>query len=488
MSEKTLQQDKVIVMNDEMLISSLDFDEKSQTAETTTATTSTGKKNDLLAINNEQITLNIGGKIFMTTYQTLTKYKESLFYKMFDEKYNTQPNSKNNSYFIDRDGTHFRYILNYLRNGKLILPSNKEERIDLINELIDEAGYYNIESLINVLKIAEHEIIEQDSVMNEEKENKRNFVNLTLNDSAAFYNFLKKRDFAMINSLIIGEMKCFRNEKNSRSNSLSIGSGSTNMNINNVISNSHVQRSPRVGNVLNSMKGLEWQLLYYFSGSSNNNNSWNSFIANVQRIPNIVCIMADSTDIYGMYFDSGLAHHSNQETSDWQKQGIFFTFYLRSILTSQIKKTQYSDKNKEKMNQNQNQNQNKDKENEKSKNEKKQEEEKDRDKEKEKEKEKRRENDKQNNKNKNNIVYASTANVEHRFFNEEVCSTRRVHGNGSDRLSVTTNNVRNRLLHILESIDNQLYYRNITYRYRSHCNVNCLAITKFFVFRLRFIN
>ena len=40
---------------------------------------------------------------------------------MFSGKFEMKP-SEDGAFFIDRDGTHFRFILNYLRNGELILP------------------------------------------------------------------------------------------------------------------------------------------------------------------------------------------------------------------------------------------------------------------------------------------------------------------------------------------------------------------------------
>ena len=43
------------------------------------------------------------------------------------------------SFFIDRDGTHFRFILNYLRNGELILP----EGATFLKELEAEAKFYD---------------------------------------------------------------------------------------------------------------------------------------------------------------------------------------------------------------------------------------------------------------------------------------------------------------------------------------------------------
>ena len=74
----------------------------------------------------------------------------SMLHAMFSGRYDTKP-SEDGSYFIDRDGTHFRYILNYLRNGQLIVP--KEEMIRIREELLAEAEFYQVEGIIEQLKV-----------------------------------------------------------------------------------------------------------------------------------------------------------------------------------------------------------------------------------------------------------------------------------------------------------------------------------------------
>ena len=70
-----------------------------------------------------------------------------MLHAMFSGRFDTKP-SEDGSYFIDRDGTHFRYILNYLRTGQLIVPEDKVLR----KELLAEAECYQIEGLINEIK------------------------------------------------------------------------------------------------------------------------------------------------------------------------------------------------------------------------------------------------------------------------------------------------------------------------------------------------
>ena len=42
-------------------------------------------------------------------------------------RFDTKPD-KDGTYFIDRDRTHFRYILNYLRTRELVVPDDKTVR------------------------------------------------------------------------------------------------------------------------------------------------------------------------------------------------------------------------------------------------------------------------------------------------------------------------------------------------------------------------
>ena len=68
------------------------------------------------------VKLDVGGQHFTTTVQTLTKDPNSMLAAMFSGKFEMKP-SEDGSFFIDGDGTHFRFILNFLRTGKLTLPA-----------------------------------------------------------------------------------------------------------------------------------------------------------------------------------------------------------------------------------------------------------------------------------------------------------------------------------------------------------------------------
>ncbi|KAG5282467.1 hypothetical protein AALO_G00056360 [Alosa alosa] len=91
-------------------------------------------------------TLNVGGHLYTTTMSTLQRYPDSMLGGMFRGDLPTTRDAQGN-YFIDRDGTLFRYILNFLRTSELILPVNFRE-MDLLRK---EADFYQIEPLIQAL-------------------------------------------------------------------------------------------------------------------------------------------------------------------------------------------------------------------------------------------------------------------------------------------------------------------------------------------------
>ena len=93
------------------------------------------------------VKLNVGGSYFTTSLQTLTKDPKSMLAAMFSGKFETKP-CEDGAFFIDRDGTHFRFILNYLRNGKLTLP----EGATFLKELEEEAEFYQIQGMLMELK------------------------------------------------------------------------------------------------------------------------------------------------------------------------------------------------------------------------------------------------------------------------------------------------------------------------------------------------
>ncbi|PFX29394.1 BTB/POZ domain-containing protein KCTD6 [Stylophora pistillata] len=96
------------------------------------------------------VKLNVGGHYFTTSLRTLTKDPNSMLAVMFAGKFEMKP-CEDGAFFIDRDGTHFRFILNYLRLGKLTLPDGAT----FLKELAEEAEFYQIQGLLDKLKLME---------------------------------------------------------------------------------------------------------------------------------------------------------------------------------------------------------------------------------------------------------------------------------------------------------------------------------------------
>ena len=94
----------------------------------------------------ESVKLNVGGKLFDTSLCTLNKDPGSMLHAMFSGRFETKAR-EDGAYFIDRDGTHFRYILNFLRTDQLVLPDDKVVQ----KEVLVEAEFYQINGIIDIL-------------------------------------------------------------------------------------------------------------------------------------------------------------------------------------------------------------------------------------------------------------------------------------------------------------------------------------------------
>ena len=95
---------------------------------------------------NQPITLNVGGMRYTTTKATLSTIDGTFLYTMLIERKFLAEPSKDGSYFIDRDGQHFRYILNFLRDGYVNIGNES-----IVTELLQEAMFYQIQPMIKFL-------------------------------------------------------------------------------------------------------------------------------------------------------------------------------------------------------------------------------------------------------------------------------------------------------------------------------------------------
>uniref|UniRef100_A0A3Q1G9U3 BTB/POZ domain-containing protein KCTD1-like n=1 Tax=Acanthochromis polyacanthus TaxID=80966 RepID=A0A3Q1G9U3_9TELE len=92
---------------------------------------------------NAPVHIDVGGHMYTSSLATLTKYPESRIGRLFD---GTEPivlDSLKQHYFIDRDGPMFRYILNFLRTAKLLIPDDFKE----YSLLYEEATFFQLAPL-----------------------------------------------------------------------------------------------------------------------------------------------------------------------------------------------------------------------------------------------------------------------------------------------------------------------------------------------------
>lgn len=91
--------------------------------------------------------IDVGGTIYTSSLETLTKYPDSKLAKLFNGSIPIVLDSLKQHYFIDRDGGMFRHILNYLRNSRLLISEDFSD----LELLLEEARYFDIERKICIL-------------------------------------------------------------------------------------------------------------------------------------------------------------------------------------------------------------------------------------------------------------------------------------------------------------------------------------------------
>ncbi|KAL2079396.1 hypothetical protein ACEWY4_025140 [Coilia grayii] len=95
----------------------------------------------------DPVSVNVGGEVYTTTLDTLTRCRDSMLGAMFTGQIPLLRDRRGN-FFIDRDGKVFRYILNYLRSNTLDLPEGFKE----LALLKREADFFQIRPLLDEIR------------------------------------------------------------------------------------------------------------------------------------------------------------------------------------------------------------------------------------------------------------------------------------------------------------------------------------------------
>jgi hypothetical protein len=92
-----------------------------------------------------RVELNIGGDRFQTSVQTLRRVPHTFFDAYFSGRY-AQDVCDDGSIFVDRDGEHFGYVLEYMHDGMVsVAEPGARPSMSLLRALKREFGFYCIE-------------------------------------------------------------------------------------------------------------------------------------------------------------------------------------------------------------------------------------------------------------------------------------------------------------------------------------------------------
>lgn len=88
------------------------------------------------------VQLNVGGVLYTTTQRTLSEVRVSFLSVLLSSKYNVRKD-KQGAIFIDRSGHYFKYILEFLRNGSILI--SERDRLSIAH-IRRELKYYSLPS------------------------------------------------------------------------------------------------------------------------------------------------------------------------------------------------------------------------------------------------------------------------------------------------------------------------------------------------------
>lgn len=100
------------------------------------------------------VRFNVGGQSFATYASTLRAYPDCLLARMVDGNF-APVLTEDGSFFVDRDGSRFGFIIDYMRGvkdtqGRLLLPTD----LHTLQGLYDDANYYGLTELADAVLCA----------------------------------------------------------------------------------------------------------------------------------------------------------------------------------------------------------------------------------------------------------------------------------------------------------------------------------------------
>ena len=91
----------------------------------------------LIMTRTETQTFDVGGQTYKISRSLLNQFPDSMLTRSASDKWVESPEAE---IFIERDGATFRYILSYMRDGKVILPISESKQ-----SFLEELEYFGLE-------------------------------------------------------------------------------------------------------------------------------------------------------------------------------------------------------------------------------------------------------------------------------------------------------------------------------------------------------
>ncbi|CAB5351562.1 unnamed protein product [Rhizophagus irregularis] len=149
-------------------------------------------------MTEETIILNVGGVKYETFRSTLTAYPNTMLGTMFSERNKmTLKSDDNKTYFIDRNGYAFYYIMEFYRTGKFYGPSAANVIDKIILSLIQMIKIH-LENFGDVISM----LIKESSIEFSQDQNQPKLeLLIPASHSALLHKFLKHNDKSIGNYL-----------------------------------------------------------------------------------------------------------------------------------------------------------------------------------------------------------------------------------------------------------------------------------------------
>jgi K+ channel tetramerisation domain. len=92
---------------------------------------------DTTSAESTIVTFNVGGTCYQVSRSLLDQFPHSMLSKSTSEQWQKDPNSE---IFIERDGARFKYVLDYMRDGKVDVPLHETK-----TSILAELEYFGID-------------------------------------------------------------------------------------------------------------------------------------------------------------------------------------------------------------------------------------------------------------------------------------------------------------------------------------------------------